>query len=99
MPRSGRAKADSFNFRVDPALESAFARATEAEDKPAAQVLREFMRLYVARRQRKVFEAEARRQSREAAERARNPKSDEAASLRGLEALLDQNAFSDEWKA
>jgi hypothetical protein len=74
-------------------------RATEAEDKPAAQVLREFMRLYVAREQRKVFEAEAQRQSREAAERARDPKSDESASLRELEALLDQNDFGDEWKA
>ncbi len=100
MPRSSRrAKANSFNFRVDPALKSAFARATEAEDKPAAQVLREFMRVYVARKERKVFEAEARRQSREAAERARDPKSDEAASLRELEALLDQDDFGDEWKA
>jgi hypothetical protein len=57
------------------------------------------MRVYVARQQRKVFEAEARRQSRESAERARDPKSDEAASLRELEALLDEDDFRDEWKA
>ena len=62
MPRvSQHPKADSFNFRIDPALKAAFTQATEAEDKPAAQVLRDFMRAYVERRNRKAFEAEARR--------------------------------------
>ena len=36
MPRvSQHPKADSFNFRIDPALKAAFTQATEAEDKPA----------------------------------------------------------------
>jgi hypothetical protein len=46
MPRSSRrSKADSLNFRVDPALKTAFARATEAEDKSAAKALRVLTRL------------------------------------------------------
>jgi hypothetical protein len=49
----------------------------EAEDKPAAQVLRDFMRAYVQQRERRAFEADARRQSLEAVERA-DPNSDEA---------------------
>ena len=100
MPRiSQQLKADSFNFRIDPALKVAFTHATESEDKPAAQVLREFMRAYVERSNRKAFEVEARRQSRAAADRARDPQSDEAQSLRDMEALLDADEFADEWKA
>lgn len=100
MPRASQhPKVDSFNFRIDPALKAAFTQATEAEDKPAAQVLRDFMRAYVERRTRKAFEAEARRQSLAAAERARDPQSDEAQSLRDMAALLDADDFGDEWKA
>lgn len=100
MPRvSQHPKADSFNFRIDPALKAAFTQATEAEDRPAAQVLRDFMRAYVERRNRKAFEAEARRQSREAAARARDPQSEEAQSLRDMESLLDADDFVDEWRA
>lgn len=100
MPRvSQHPKADSFNFRIDPALKTAFTQATEAEDRPAAQVLRDFMRAYVERRNRRAFEAEARRQSREAAARARDPQSDEAQSLREMESLLDEDHFADDWKA
>ena len=39
----------------------------------SAQVLRDFMRAYVKQRDRRDLEAEARRQSREAADRARDP--------------------------
>ncbi|MDN5927051.1 MAG: hypothetical protein L0I29_08260 [Hyphomicrobiales bacterium] len=100
MPRASQhPKAESFNFRIDPALKTAFTQATEAEDKPAAQVLRDFMRAYVERRNRRAFEAEARRQSREASARARDPQSDEAQSLRDMEALFDEDHFVDEWKA
>jgi predicted transcriptional regulator len=100
MPRASQhPKEASFNFRIDPALKTAFTEATEAADKPAAQVLREFMRAYVARQKRRRFEAEARRQSRAIAERARDANSDEAASLGELEAWLDEDYFGDEWKA
>jgi hypothetical protein len=57
------------------------------------------MRAYVERRNRKALEAEARRQSLEAAARARDPQSDEAQSLRELESLFDEDHFGDEWKA
>jgi hypothetical protein len=100
MPRATHhPKGETFNFRIDPALKAAFTQATEAEDKPAAQVLREFMRAYVERQRRKAFEAEARRQSLTIAQQARNPQSDEARSLKELESLLDADDFADEWKA
>lgn len=100
MPRTTQhPKQDTFNFRIDPALKAAFSRATEAEDKPAAQVLRDFMRAYVERKERQTFVQEAQRQSRVIAERARDPESDEAHSLRELEAHLDEDAFGDDWKA
>jgi len=96
---SERRKDESFNFRIDPALKAAFVAAAEAEDKPAASVLRDFMRAYVARRSRRAFAAEAQRQSRAIAARARDPESDEARSLQELDALLDADDFADEWKA
>jgi predicted transcriptional regulator len=48
MPRSSnRLKEENFNFRVPADLKADFKAATEAEDRPAAQVIREFMRAYV----------------------------------------------------
>lgn len=100
MPRtSEHPKQDSFNFRIDPALKAAFVAAAEAEDKPAASLLRDFMRAYVARRERRVFTVEAQRQSRAIARRASDPESDEARVLRELDALLEADDFSAEWKA
>jgi hypothetical protein len=97
MPRRNPpSKAESFNFRVNSALKAAFTAATAAEDRPAAQVLRNFMRVYVARRERRAFAAEARRQSLAAAAAAADPKSDEAAVMRELEADLDATE-SGEW--
>lgn len=78
-------KGKSFNFRVDSSLKAAFQRATEAEDKPAAQVLRDFMRAYVQRHRQRDFAAEARRQSRLIAARAADPRSDEAEVMRWIE--------------
>lgn len=97
MPRTSQhPKAESFNFRIDPTLKAAFTAATEAEDKPAAQVLRDFMRAYVARKQRHAFESEARRQSTAIAQRSLNPNSDDHASLREIEALFNEDAFGAE---
>lgn len=90
------AKADTFNLRVDPALKAEFQAATQAEDKPAAQVLREFMRHYVERQKRREFAAEARRQAGAIAARAADPNSDDAAMLRELEGNLA--GLVDEWK-
>ena len=94
MPRaSQRPKESSFTLRIDPALKASFSAATEAEDKPAAQVVREFMRAYVQQRERRAFEAEARRQSLLLAELARDPNSDEAQVMREIEAELTDPAF------
>jgi hypothetical protein len=97
MPRtSHNPKEESFNFRVDPSLKAAFRAATEAEDKPAAQVLRDFMRAYIERQRRRDFAAEAHRQSLSIAARAADPNSDEAAVMRELDAHLD--GLADNWK-
>ena len=50
MPRSSnRLKEENFNFRVPADLKADFKAAAETEDRPAAQVIREFMRDYVER--------------------------------------------------
>jgi antitoxin component of RelBE/YafQ-DinJ toxin-antitoxin module len=57
-------KAGTLNFRVDRALKAEFMAATEAMNKPVAEVLREFMHAFIAHTRKKKFTAEARRQSR-----------------------------------
>ncbi len=57
------------------------------------------MRSYLKQRERRVFEAAARRQSLASAERAKDPNSDEYAVLREIEADLDRDDFAGEWKA
>lgn len=90
MPRqSQHPKEESFNFRIDPKLKAEFQNATEAEDKPAAQVLRDFMRAYVERQRERAFTTEARRQSRLLTERAADPGSDEAGVMRWIEDVSD----------
>lgn len=95
MPRlSARPKVDSFNFRVDPELKAAFTAATAEDDKPAGQVLRDFMRAYVERRRDRAATAEARRQSRLLAERAADPDSDEAEVMRWIEDVSDTEGWT-----
>lgn len=95
MPRvSQHPKEESFNFRVDPKLKAEFQSATEAEDKPAAQVLRDFMRAYVARRKGRGNAAEARRHSRLIAGRAIDPDSDEAEVMRWIEDVADYDGWA-----
>ena len=53
----------TLNLRIDATLKSEFAAAVEAEDRPAAEVLRMLMRRYVEEARRRRFAAEARRQS------------------------------------
>jgi hypothetical protein len=95
MPRlSQHPKEESFNFRVDPGLKSEFQAATEAEDKPAAQVLRDFMRSYVERHRRRAFAEEARRQSKLIAARAADPSSDEAEVMRWIEDVSSTDGWT-----
>ena len=95
MPRqSQHPKEESFNFRIDPKLKAEFQTATEAEDKPAAQVLRDFMRGYVERQRERAFAAEAKRQSRMLAERAADPGSDEAEVMRWIVDVADTDGWT-----
>ena len=89
-------RGETFTFRLDPTLKTAFMRAAAAEDKPAGELLRQLLRDYVARARRREFAHQAQRQAMEAAARAAVPSSDEAAVQRELEADLDP--FDDEWK-
>ncbi len=89
-----RPKVESFNFRVDPELKAAFTEAAANEDKPAGQVLRDFMRAYVEQRREQDFTAKARRQSRLLAERAADPASDEAEVMRWMEDVSDTEGWT-----
>ena len=60
IPRSSES---TFNLRIDAALKAEFAAAVEAEQQPAAEVLRSLMRGYVEEARKRRFAAEARRQS------------------------------------
>jgi len=97
MARTSSApKDETFTFRIEPALKTAFTRIAGEERKPVGELLRELVRERVERRRRRAFESEARRQSMEAAAAARDPDSDEAAMLRWLDANLAE--LADEWK-
>jgi hypothetical protein len=97
MPRTtSSAKADTLTFRIEPGLKTAFIRIAGEEHKPVGELLRELVRERIERRRRRAFESEARRQSLEAADAARDPHSDEAAMLRWLDANLAE--LADEWK-
>jgi len=64
MPETvNREKEATLNVRIDAALKAEFASAAEAEDRPAAEVLRDLMRRYVEQERQRRFAAEARRQS------------------------------------
>jgi hypothetical protein len=94
MPRSSQSpKETSFNLRIDPALKSAFTQATEAEDKPAAQVIRDFMRAYVRARARRAFAAQAERDALVIKKAAADLKSDEAQVMREIEAEMAEPGF------
>ena len=65
MPRTSRPPTEStFNLRIDAALKADFTAAVEAEQKPAAEIVRALMRDYVEHARKRRFAAEARRQSR-----------------------------------
>jgi hypothetical protein len=88
--------ADIITFRIPPALKAAFAEIAEQEAKPVGELLRELIRERVKQKERREFEAEARRQCLEINAAARDPNSDEAAVMRELDALFDESVR--EWK-
>jgi|CZKF01.1.fsa_nt_gi antitoxin component of RelBE/YafQ-DinJ toxin-antitoxin module len=64
MPRAiARPSESTLNLRIDAALKQDFVAVVEAEDRPAAEVLRALIRGYVEEARKRRFAAEARRQS------------------------------------
>ncbi len=64
MPQTiARPRESTLNLRIDAALKMEFAAAVEAVDRPASEVLRSLMRVYVEEARKRRFAAEARRQS------------------------------------
>jgi len=96
---SSSPKAETFTFRLDSALKAALTRSAEDEHMQAADLIRQLVRDHLAAKERRAFEAEARRQSLAIAQRARDPDSDEARVMREIEAGLERDEFADEWKA
>ena len=58
-----RPQESTLNLRIDTALKQEFVAVVEAEDRPAAEVLRALMRGYVEEARKRRFTAEAHRQS------------------------------------
>jgi hypothetical protein len=104
MPRTNadvEAKDEIVTFRVPAArvpaaLKSALFEIAEHEGKSLGALLREQMSDRVRQQRRRVFEAEARHQSLEAAAAEADPNSDAAQVQREIDALFDE--FADEWK-
>jgi hypothetical protein len=100
MPRTSKApKNETFTFRLGPDLKAALTQAAADEHKQPGELMRDLLEAHIARKQRRAFEDEARRQCLAINARARNPDSDEAAVMRALGEHLDADDFGDEWKA
>lgn len=86
MPRTtAEPKGEMVSFRIPAALKDEFAEIAEREAKPLGELLRELIRERIERERRRAFEAEVRRQCREAAEAATDSNSDEVQVMRELE--------------
>ena len=92
-------KADTFTFRLDPALKAALTDAASEARMPPAELVRTLLRAHLAGKERRAFEVEARQQSLAIAQRASDPTSDEARVLAEIEADLESGAFAETWKA
>ncbi len=88
---SAEPNADIITFRIPPALKTAFAEIARQEAKPVGELLRDLVRERVKQKERREFEAEARRQSIIIANAAKDPSSDEAQVMRELDALFDES--------
>ena len=81
---------DVLTVRIPPTLKAALTEIAIEEAKPVGELLRELIRERVTQKERREFEAEARRQSLLLAEAARDPNSDEAVLMRQLDANFDE---------
>ena len=99
MRTSPTPKAETFTFRLDPALKAGLARCAAAQDVQPAELMRSLVRNHLLERERHAFEIEARRQSLAVAARAEDPACDDAQFMRELEAGSDADKAFGEWKA
>ncbi|MDB5482464.1 MAG: hypothetical protein JWO83_3517 [Caulobacteraceae bacterium] len=79
--------AETFTFRLEPALKAALTRSAEEERVHPGELLRELVRAHLAARERRAFEGEARRQSLAIGARAGQPDGDDvlrASDERGM---------------
>lgn len=74
-------------------------RSADDERMPPAELLRSLVRDHLAERERRAFEALARRQSLAIAARVRDPNGDEARVMHELDAALEDETLGAEWKA
>jgi len=96
MSRLTASKGDTVTFRIDPGLKAALTDVAGRHHQSLGELLRSLAHDRVAQERRRAFEAEARRQSLEAAAAASDPHSDEHVVMRELESDLEE--FDDEWK-
>ncbi len=80
-------------FRLDPELKAELTNLAERDHKSLGELLRELAGERVERERRRMFEAEARRQSLLIAARANDPNSDEAEVMRWIEGVADTQAW------
>ena len=86
---------ETVNFRIARAQKEALTRIADDRDQPLSELVREVVQEYLAREERRDWEAEARRASLALAAEAEDPRSAESEALRTLEANLEE--FADEW--
>lgn len=97
MPRTtADPKLETLSFRIPAALKTAITEIAERDRRPVGALLRDLVSDRIKLERRRAFEAEARRQSLEAAMAEADPNSDAAAVQRELDALFDE--FAREWK-
>ena len=77
---------DTVTFRLDPGLKAKLTRLAEQDHKSLGEFLRELAGERAERERRRVFEAEARRQSLLVVAQADDPNSDEAEVMRWIDA-------------
>ncbi len=89
---------ETFTFRLEPSLKAALNRSAEAERVHPGELLRGLLRAHLADRERRAFEAQARRQSLTIAAQAAHPDSDVVQVMREIEILLDADDVGSAWK-
>jgi hypothetical protein len=91
-------KGKTFTFRLDPAMKDALTRSAAEDHIQPAELMRDLVRRYLAEKEQRALEIEARRQSLSIAERASDPGTDEARVMKEISAGLELDYFADEWK-